>query len=119
MNYDVIYQSKQSYYDLFSEAGITWKRSQKVNPKAEPAVVKKQEEIGKFIGFNQSEIESGRLVVLFLDACHLCGGDVCGYRWGRSDMRVEIPMANERRRRTYFGALNDQTKEFILREWCE
>jgi hypothetical protein len=77
---------------------------------------KKQEEIREFIGVNQSEIESGRLVFLFLDACHLCWGDVCGYGWGRSDMRVEIPMANERRRQTHFGALNDQTKEFILRE---
>jgi hypothetical protein len=34
-------------------------------------------------------------------------------------MRAEIPMANERRRQTYFGALNDETKEFILWEWCE
>jgi hypothetical protein len=33
-------------------------------------------------------------------------------------MRVEIPMANERRRQTYFGALNYQTKEFILREYA-
>jgi len=33
-------------------------------------------------------------------------------------MRVEIPMANERRRQTYFGALNDETKEFILREYA-
>jgi hypothetical protein len=55
-------------------------------------------------------------IVLFLDECHLRWGDVCGYGWGRSDMRVEIPMANERRRQTHFGALNDQTKEFILRE---
>jgi putative transposase len=119
VNYHVIYQSKQSDYDLFSEAGITWKRSQKVNPKAEPEVVKKQEEIREFIEVNQSQIESECLVVLFLDACHLCWGDVCGYGWGRSDMRAEIPMANERRRQTYFGALNDETKEFILREWCE
>ncbi|MEN9216778.1 MAG: helix-turn-helix domain-containing protein, partial [Gloeomargarita sp. HHBFW_bins_162] len=28
-NYNVIYQSKQSYYDLFTEAGITWRRSKK------------------------------------------------------------------------------------------
>jgi len=119
VNYDVIYQSKQSDDDLFPEAGITWKKSQKFNPKADPEVVKKQVEIREFIGANQSEIESGRLVVLFLDACHLCWGDVCGYVWGRSDMRVEIPIANERRRQTYFGALNYQTKEFILREWCE
>jgi putative transposase len=41
VNYDIIYQSKQSYYDLLAEAGITWKRFQKVNLKAEPEVVKK------------------------------------------------------------------------------
>ena len=31
INYDVIYQSKKSDYDLLAEAGIAWKRSQKVN----------------------------------------------------------------------------------------
>jgi putative transposase len=62
------------------------KRSQKVNPEAELEVVKKQEEIREFIRANPSEIESGRLVVLFLDECHLCWGDVCSYGWGRSDM---------------------------------
>jgi putative transposase len=46
VNYDVIYQSKQSDDDLFSEAGITWKRSQKVNPKAEPEVVKNKKKFG-------------------------------------------------------------------------
>ncbi len=37
--YDVTYESKQSYYDLFSEAGISWKKTSKVNPKADPEVV--------------------------------------------------------------------------------
>lgn len=40
-NYDVIYQSKQSYYNLFSEAGITWKSSRKAKHKTEPEVVKR------------------------------------------------------------------------------
>jgi len=57
------------------------------------------------------------MVVLFSDECHLCWGDVCGYVWGRSDIRIEIPIVNERNRQTYFGALNYQTKEFILREY--
>lgn len=39
--YAVIYKSKQSYYDLFNEAGISWKKSQKVNPKHDPDLVKK------------------------------------------------------------------------------
>ncbi len=32
--YDVVYESKQSYYDLFEEAGISWKKTTKLNPKA-------------------------------------------------------------------------------------
>lgn len=43
LNYDVVYQSKQSYYDLFSDAKISWKRSQKLNPKSNPELVKKNE----------------------------------------------------------------------------
>jgi putative transposase len=41
--YGVIYQSKQSYYQLFSEAGISWKKSQKKNPQFNPELVKKNE----------------------------------------------------------------------------
>lgn len=37
--YDVVYESKQSYYDLFDAAGISWKKSGKVNPKAEAKAV--------------------------------------------------------------------------------
>lgn len=42
-HYGVIYQSKQSYYELFSSADISWKKSQKVNPKLKPELVKKNE----------------------------------------------------------------------------
>lgn len=31
--YDVVYQSTQSYYDLLADAGITYKQSQRTNPK--------------------------------------------------------------------------------------
>jgi putative transposase len=37
--YDVVYESKQSYYDLFKEAGISWKKTTKSNPKANPDAV--------------------------------------------------------------------------------
>lgn len=40
--YDVVYKSKQSYYNLFDAAKITWKRSQKVNPKFDEDQVKKE-----------------------------------------------------------------------------
>ena len=37
--YDVVYESKQSYYDLFESAGISWKKTSNVNPKGDPEVV--------------------------------------------------------------------------------
>jgi putative transposase len=37
--YDVVYESKQSYYDLFDAAGISWKKTTKLNPKSDPEAV--------------------------------------------------------------------------------
>ena len=46
--YDVVYQSKQSDYDLLKEAGLSWHRTQAANPKkAEDLVLLKREEIKK------------------------------------------------------------------------
>jgi putative transposase len=41
-NYDVVFESKQSYYSLFEQAGISWKKTQKRNPKEAPELVKKK-----------------------------------------------------------------------------
>jgi transposase len=113
--YNIKYKSKQSYYDLFEEGRISWKKSQKVNPKFDEELVKKKrEEINEFLSKHKEEIESGEMVVLFVDECHLLNGDVCGYVWGEKNMRIEIPVENEKNRQTYFGALNYQTKEFTI-----
>lgn len=40
--YEVVFKSKQSYYDLLTEAGMSWKKSQKRNPKTDPELVKKK-----------------------------------------------------------------------------
>ena len=46
--YDVVYQSKQYYYDILKEAGLSWHRTQAANPKkAEDLVLLKREEIKK------------------------------------------------------------------------
>ena len=37
--YEVIYQSQQSYYFLFKSAQISWKKSQKKNPKGNSKLV--------------------------------------------------------------------------------
>ena len=116
--YGVIYKSKQSYYELFSLANISWKKSQKCNPRFDEELVKKKtEEINDILAKNQTEIESGRTVVLFLDECHLLYGDICGYVWGQTNIRIEIPMDNGKHRQTYFGALNYQTQEFTMQSY--
>jgi len=38
----VVFESKQSYYTLFKQAGISWKKTQKRNPKADPELVEKK-----------------------------------------------------------------------------
>jgi transposase len=40
--YEVVFASNQSYYELFADAGISWKKTQKRNPKADPEVVEKK-----------------------------------------------------------------------------
>lgn len=37
--YNVTYESKQSCYDLFNAAGISWKKTTSLNPKADPDAV--------------------------------------------------------------------------------
>lgn len=52
--FGVSYQSKQSYYDLFTLAGMSWKKTAKVNPKKdEKEVAEKKEAIKK--NFNQAD----------------------------------------------------------------
>lgn len=75
----------------------------------------KREEIRDFLKKWLREIQSGKVTVFFVDECHLLWGDVCGYVWGKTDCRVEIPIMNERERQTYFGALNYQTNEFVVK----
>lgn len=40
--YDLVFSSKQSYYTLFEQAEISWKKTQKRNPKADPELVEKK-----------------------------------------------------------------------------
>jgi transposase len=40
--YEVTFASKQSYYNLFDEAGISWKKTQMSNPKKDPELVQKK-----------------------------------------------------------------------------
>ena len=39
--------------------------------------------------------------------CHLLWGDVCGYVWGKTESRIEIPIKNEKQKQTYYGVGNE------------
>lgn len=52
--YDVVFASKQSYYELFSAAGMSWKKTQKRNPKADPKAVEKKTGNHELVGTTPS-----------------------------------------------------------------
>ena len=59
--YDVVYESKQSYYDLFEAAGMSWKKTTKVNPKADPqAVAEKKLKFASYWQVTESKLKTER-----------------------------------------------------------
>lgn len=63
---------------------------------------------------HRHQICSGELVVFFEDECHLLWGDLCGYVWGKTAQRIEVPLTNERRKQTYYGAVNIHTQQCVI-----
>jgi transposase len=58
--FGVIYKSKQSYYDLFDLAGMSWKKTEKINPKKdEQKVLAKQEDIKKNFSLEEKKYFQG------------------------------------------------------------
>ncbi|MBW4633595.1 MAG: winged helix-turn-helix domain-containing protein [Iphinoe sp. HA4291-MV1] len=41
-NFNVVFESNQSYYELFKQASISWKKTQKKNPRKDPDLVAKK-----------------------------------------------------------------------------
>jgi len=116
--YDVTYESKRSYYDLFEAAGISWKKTSSLNPKADPeAVAAKKKEIETLLAKHREEIETGLLRVLLLDECHLLWGDLTGYVWGKTDQEVTVSVINERDRQTYYGAVDYIEGKLLLKAY--
>ena len=74
--FGVVYQSKQSYYDLLKAAGLSWHQTQAVNPKRDEAqVLRAREEIKTKLAERQADIVSGEVIVFAEDECHLLAGD--------------------------------------------
>ncbi|NER88317.1 MAG: hypothetical protein F6K64_15345 [Moorea sp. SIO3A2] len=97
-----MYKSDQSYYSLFKEAKISWKKTQKKNPAKNEDLVEakkamqrglggfpherlhQEEEIENKLENWHSDIKALKLAVFMIDECHLLWGDLLGYAWGRT-----------------------------------
>jgi len=55
--------------------------------------------------------------VFFQDESHLLWGDICGYVWGKTSERIEVPVMNERQRQTYYGAVNLHSQECFVKAY--
>ena len=67
-HYGVIYQSKQSYYDLLKAGGLSWHQTQAANPNRDEAqVLQQREEIKKKLAERQADIVSGEVIVFAED----------------------------------------------------
>lgn len=86
-------------------------------PKQNQNWFKKKEDIEQWLEGHRSEIESGKLIVFFQDECHLLWGDLCGYVWGKTNQRIEIPIVNERIKQTYYGAVNIATQRCLIQSY--
>lgn len=116
--YEVIFKSRQSYYQLLKDSRLTWQKGNRENPRKNPEkIAEKNQEINDLLNQYREEIESGRLVVYTVDECHLQGDDICNYLWGDRQNREIVKVANERDRQTYYGAFNIWDKSFILRDY--
>jgi transposase len=74
-HYGVIYQSKQSYYDLLAAGGMSYHKSEKANPKRDEVQVQaRREELKKKLAPHWDAIQQGDTVVLLEDECHLLWG---------------------------------------------
>ena len=69
----------------------------------------KRQELESFVTRNWRAIESERMVVFFVDECHLHWGNAAGYTWGPKKERAQVVVPNEQRKQTYFGALNTKS----------
>jgi putative transposase len=113
--YDVVFKSPESYYQILKESQLSWQKGNKENPRKDPELIdERNQEIAEKLTKVRGEIESGELISCVLDECHLQGDDICNYLWGNRKNREIVKVANDRDRQTYYGALNLWTKEFIV-----
>ncbi len=83
--YDVVFKSPTSYYELLKAARKSWQKAQKKHPRQDPEVVKKRvQEIKKKLSELMPDIRAGKVVVYAIDEVHLLEGDLKSHLWGDS-----------------------------------
>ena len=113
--FDVVFKSKESYYEILRSANLTWQKGNKENPRKDLEKIKKRnKELAQLLHDRLDDIEAQRLVVYALDECHLQGDEICGYLWGDKKEREIVNVDSYRARQTYYGALNVWNNEFIV-----
>lgn len=116
--YDVVFKSPTSYYELLKAARKSWQKAQKKHPRQDPEVVKKRvQEIKEKLSEILPDIRAGKIAVYAIDEVHLLEGDLISHLWGDSKDRLHIPIMNEKNRQTYYGALNLANPELILEKY--
>ncbi len=81
--YDVLFRSKESYYQILRNANLIWQKGNKENPRKNPARIKERnKELAAILRDSLDKIKAEKLVVYALDECHLQGDEICGYLWG-------------------------------------
>ena len=112
----MVYQSKQSYYEILKQAKLSWKKVQPDNPQKDPAqVTAKRTELTTYFAKNRPKILSGERIILFIDECHLLWKNICGYGWGPIGQSLTTPIINGKQKQTYYGALNLMTGQTLLK----
>ena len=74
-------------------------------------VAAKRVELTTYVGTHRTALERQARVLLFLDACFLLWGDLCGYAWGKRGARLTLPIGNPKQRQAFYGALDAHTGE--------
>ena len=116
--YDVVFKSPTSYYELLKAARKSWQKAQKKHPRQDPEVGKKRvQEIKEKLSELLPDIRAGKIAVYAIDEVHLLEGDLISHLWGDSKDRLYIPIMNEKNRQTYYGALNLANPELILEKY--
>lgn len=96
LTYRVVFKSQQSYYDLrTSSRTLVEEDAIDTSPEGRAASCPKKQEIVELLMRWRTQIATGQVRVLLIDECHLLWGDACGYVWGKTNQRIEVPIANE------------------------